>query len=146
MFAYSRGVPAPPLDVAALPGEVTLDVTLEAAPPELVPLPADLHPALARALTERGLEGLYSHQAQAWRGVVGGQVANVLRRLRRVCEFYGSSPRFLCASATIANPVELAQKLLEADDFELVDRSGAPRGERRLIFYNPQLIDRSLGV
>ncbi|HEX6488185.1 MAG TPA: DEAD/DEAH box helicase [Candidatus Dormibacteraeota bacterium] len=264
---------APPLDTTRLPGEVTLDVTLDEAPAEFADLPHDLHPALSSALRERGMDRLYTHQAQAWqaarsgrhvvvvtptasgktlcynlpvlqtilerpearalylfptkalaqdqlaelgrlaaalpielkvhtydgdtppgrrqavrdaghivltnpdmlhtgvlphhtawrrlfsnleyvivdelhtyRGVFGSQVANVLRRLRRVCEFYGSRPRFLCASATIANPVELAERLLETEDVELVDRSGAPRGERRLIFYNPQLIDRSLGV
>ena len=264
---------APPLDLSRLEGDVTLDVTLPEAPPELVDLPADLHPDLAAALRERGLTGLYSHQAQAWRavregrdlvvvtptasgktlcynlpvlqsilerpesralylfptkalaqdqlaelgrlaaalpvdlrchtydgdtppgrrqavreaghivltnpdmlhtgilphhtawrrlfsnldyvvvdelhtyrGVFGSQVANVLRRLRRVCEFYGSSPRFLCASATIANPTELARNLLEVGDLELVERNGAPRGERRLVFYNPPLVDRSLGV
>jgi DEAD/DEAH box helicase domain-containing protein len=263
----------PPLDAASLGGEVTLDHTLPAAAPELVDLPADLHPDLAAALGTRGLTKLYTHQAQAWasaragrhfvivtptasgktlcynlpvlqsiaenpqaralylfptkalaqdqlaelgrladalpldlkahtydgdtppgrrqavreaghivltnpdmlhtgvlphhtawrrlfanleyvivdelhtyRGVFGSQVANVLRRLRRVCEFYGSRPRFLCASATIANPLELAQRLLEVEDVDVIDRSGAPRGERRLVFYNPPLLDRSLGV
>ena len=266
-------MPTPALDTSALAGEVTLDHLLPAAPPQLVDLPSDLHPDLAAALRQRGLDRLYTHQAQAWaaaragrhlvvvtptasgktlcynlpvlqsildnpqaralylfptkalaqdqlaelgrladalpidlkvhtydgdtppgrrqavreaghivltnpdmlhtgvlphhtawrrlfanleyvvvdelhtyRGVFGSQVANVLRRLRRICEFYGSNPRFLCASATIANPLELAQRLLEVDDVEVVDRSGAPRGERRLVFYNPPLLDRSLGV
>src|SRR5437588_5507874 len=242
----------PPLDTSQLAGEVTLDTTLEALPPDLIDLPGDILPSLATALRERGLDHLYTHQAQAWeaarggrhvvvvtptasgktlcynlpvlqaildrpearalylfptkalaqdqlaelgrladalsidlkvhtydgdtppgrrqavrdaghivltnpdmlhtgvlphhtawrrlfsnleyvvvdelhtyRGVFGSQVANVLRRLRRVCEFYGSRPRFLCASATIANPVELAERLLEAEDIDLVDRSGA---------------------
>jgi DEAD/DEAH box helicase domain-containing protein len=70
----------------------------------------------------------------------------VIRRLKRVCAFYGSSPTFICASATIANPRELAQRLIEEENLELVDRSGAPRGERRLIFYNPPLLNRDLGV
>ena len=85
-------------------------------------------------------------ELHTYRGVFGSQVANVLRRLRRICAFYGSSPRFICASATIANPRELAQRLLEEDGVELLDRSGAPRGERRLVFYNPPLVDRALGV
>src|SRR6267378_1938611 len=81
-----------------------------------------------------------------YRGLFGSQVANVIRRLKRICAFYGSSPTFICASATIANPLQLAQKLLEEENIELVDRSGAPRGERRLIFYNPPLLNRELGV
>ncbi len=92
------------------------------------------------------LEYVVVDELHTYRGVFGSQVANVLRRLRRICEFYGSSPRFLCASATIANPRELAGRLLEVEDVEVIDRSGAPRGERRLVFYNPPLLDRSLGV
>ena len=263
----------PPLDVARLTGDITLDHLMAASPGEFVPLPSDLAPALAEALRRRGMERLYSHQAKAWeaarggrhlvvvtptasgktlcynlpvlqrilespqaralylfptkalaqdqmvelgemashlplrlkvhtydgdtppgqrtaireaghivltnpdmlhtgilphhtkwrrlfggleyvvvdeihtyRGVFGSQVANVIRRLKRICAFYGSSPQFLCASATIANPRQLAEDLLEEEDMVLVDRSGAPRGERRLVFYNPPLINRSLGV
>src|ERR1700693_2916271 len=81
-----------------------------------------------------------------YRGLFGSQVANVIRRLKRICAFYGSSPTFICASATIANPLELAQKLLEEENIELVERNGAPRGERRLIFYTPPLLNRETGV
>ena len=81
-----------------------------------------------------------------YRGLFGSQVANVIRRLKRICAFYGSSPTFICASATIANPLQLAQKLLEEENIELVERNGAPRGERRLIFYNPPLLNRETGV
>ena len=81
-----------------------------------------------------------------YRGLFGSQVANVIRRLKRICAFYGSSPTFICTSATIANPLQLAQKLLEEDNIELVERNGAPRGERRLIFYNPSLLNREMGV
>lgn len=263
----------PPLDIARLPGDVTLDHIVPASPGEYQPLPVDLAPGLADALRKRGMDRLYSHQAQAWeaaragrhlvvvtptasgktlcynlpvlqrilekpearalylfptkalaqdqmvelgemashlpvqlkvhtydgdtppgqrtaireaghivltnpdmlhtgilphhtkwrrlfsgleyvvvdelhtyRGVFGSQVANVIRRLKRICAFYGSSPQFLCASATIANPRQLAENLLEEEDIALVDRSGAPRGERRLVFYNPPLINRALGV
>jgi len=81
-----------------------------------------------------------------YRGLFGSQVANVIRRLKRICAFYGSSPTFICTSATIANPLQLAQRLLEEENIELVERNGAPRGERRLIFYNPPLLNREMGV
>jgi DEAD/DEAH box helicase domain-containing protein len=263
----------PPLDTESLPGEVTLDQVFPGRSAEFVALPTDLHPGLREALAQRGVDRLYSHQAQAYdavrqgrhlvvvtptasgktlcynlpvlqrilekptaralylfptkalaqdqlaelgalastlpiefrahtydgdtppglrtavreaghvvltnpdmlhtgilphhtkwrrlfsslefvvidelhsyRGVFGSQVANVVRRLKRICEFYGASPRFLCASATIRNPRQLAERLLEEEEVELVDRSGAPRGERRLVFYNPPLTNRDLGV
>src|SRR2546430_1761159 len=92
------------------------------------------------------LEFVVIDELHTYRGLFGSQVANVIRRLKRICAFYGSRPTFICASATIRNPRELARRLLEEDDVALVDRSGAPRGERRLIFYNPPLINRELGV
>jgi DEAD/DEAH box helicase domain-containing protein len=92
------------------------------------------------------LEFVVIDELHTYRGLFGSQVANVIRRLKRICAFYGSSPTFICASATIANPLELAKRLLEEDDVRLVDRSGAPRGERRLIFYNPPLVNRETGV
>ena len=85
-------------------------------------------------------------ELHTYRGLFGSQVANVIRRLKRICAFYGSKPIFICASATIANPLELAKNLLEEENIELIDRSGAPRGERRLIFYNPPLLNREMGV
>jgi DEAD/DEAH box helicase domain-containing protein len=93
-----------------------------------------------------GLEFVVIDELHTYRGLFGSQVANVIRRLKRICDFYGSSPRFLCASATIANPRELAERLLEEEQVELVDRNGAPRGERRLVFYNPPLVNKALGV
>src|SRR4030088_1282231 len=92
------------------------------------------------------LEFVVIDELHTYRGLFGSQVANVIRRLKRICAFYGSHPLFICASATIRNPLELAQRLLEEENIELVDRSGAPRGERRLIFYNPPLVNRELGV
>jgi DEAD/DEAH box helicase domain-containing protein len=80
-----------------------------------------------------------------YRGVYGSHMANVLRRLKRVCEFYGSKPTFICCSATIANPKELAEALTGAP-FELVDRSGAPSGEKYVVFYNPPVVNRQLGI
>ena len=79
------------------------------------------------------------------RGVYGSHVANVLRRLRRLCRFYGSDPQLICSSATIANPAELAEKLTGHEVAE-VDRSGAPRGERYFAIYNPPVVNRQLGI
>lgn len=86
-------------------------------------------------------------EIHAYRGVFGSHVANVLRRLRRLCHFYGSNPQFICCSATIANPLEHAQKLTETS-FELVDEvhNGAPTGEKQFILYNPPLVDEELGL
>ncbi len=92
------------------------------------------------------LEFVVIDELHTYRGLFGSQVANVIRRLKRICAFYGSAPTFICASATIANPLELARKLLEVENVELIERSGAPRGERRLIFYNPPLINREMGI
>ncbi|MGD0300634.1 MAG: DEAD/DEAH box helicase [Bryobacteraceae bacterium] len=80
-----------------------------------------------------------------YRGVYGSHLANVVRRLRRICEFYGSKPQFICCSATIANPKELAEALVESP-FELVDRNGAPSGEKYFVFYNPPVVNRQLGI
>src|SRR2546430_4087810 len=92
------------------------------------------------------LEFVVIDELHTYRGLFGSQVANVIRRLKRICAFYGSHPTFICASATIRNPRELATRLLEEENIALVDRSGAPRGERRLVFYNPPLLNRDLGV
>jgi DEAD/DEAH box helicase domain-containing protein len=92
------------------------------------------------------LEFVVIDELHSYRGLFGSQVANVIRRLKRICAFYGSHPTFICASATIANPRELAARLLEEEDIALIDRNGAPRGERRLVFYNPPLLNRELGV
>ncbi len=80
-----------------------------------------------------------------YRGVYGSHVANLLRRLRRICEFYGSKPQFICSSATIANPRELAESLTGAP-FVMVDRNGAPAGEKYFLFYNPPVVNRQLGI
>ncbi|PYR71640.1 MAG: hypothetical protein DMF86_25490 [Acidobacteria bacterium] len=84
-------------------------------------------------------------ELHTYRGVFGSNVANVLRRLRRICAFYGSHPVFICTSATIANPEELARRHVE-DDVVVIDRSGAPRGEKVLVFVNPPVVNRSLGI
>ncbi len=84
-------------------------------------------------------------ELHTYRGLFGGHVANLLRRLQRVCRFYGADPRFICASATIANPRQLAERLIEAP-VTLVDDDGAPRGDKHFIFYNPPLVDAGLGL
>jgi DEAD/DEAH box helicase domain-containing protein len=80
-----------------------------------------------------------------YRGVYGSHLANVIRRLRRICEFYGSKPKFICCSATIANPQNLAQSIT-GQPFELVDDNGAPSGDKYFIFYNPPVVNRQLGI
>ncbi len=80
-----------------------------------------------------------------YRGVFGSNLANVIRRLNRICRFYGSNPVFICCSATIANPVELAEKITGCS-VELVDNNGAPSGKKHLIFYNPPVVNRELGI
>jgi DEAD/DEAH box helicase domain-containing protein len=80
-----------------------------------------------------------------YRGVYGSHLANLLRRLKRICEFYGTKPIFICCSATIANPRELAEALTELP-FRIVDSNGAPRGEKFFVFYNPPVVNRQLGI
>ena len=86
-------------------------------------------------------------ELHTYRGVFGSNVANLFRRLRRICSFYGSDPRFIMTSATIANPKELAERLIEAP-VQLVppDLDGSPRAEKHIILYNPPVIDRRLGI
>jgi len=91
------------------------------------------------------LEWVVVDEAHTYRGVFGSHVANVLRRLRRLARAYGREPRFLLASATIANPVELAEELV-GTEFELVDDDGAPRAGREIAMWNPPLIDKATGT
>jgi len=101
------------------------------------------HPRWAKLF--ENLRYVIIDELHAYRGVFGSHLANVLRRLRRICRHYGSNPVFLCSSATIANPRELAERLTE-QPFELVDRSGAPRGEKCFVFVNPPVVNRQLGI
>src|SRR6266581_2231061 len=84
-------------------------------------------------------------ELQKYRGVFGSHLANVLRRLRRIARFYGSDPQFICSSATIANPGELASRLAETE-FDVIEENGAPAGEKFFIFYNPPVVNRFLGI
>jgi DEAD/DEAH box helicase domain-containing protein len=84
-------------------------------------------------------------ELHTYRGVFGSHVANLLRRLKRIAGFYGSAPQFICSSATIANPGDLAASLLEAD-LELVEENGASAAEKFFVFYNPPVVNRYLGI
>jgi DEAD/DEAH box helicase domain-containing protein len=84
-------------------------------------------------------------ELHTYRGVFGSHLANVLRRLRRVSRFYGCNPQFICCSATIANPGELASQLVE-QEVEVVEENGAPAGEKLFVFYNPPMVNRNLGI
>jgi DEAD/DEAH box helicase domain-containing protein len=84
-------------------------------------------------------------ELHTYRGLFGSHVANVVRRLRRICRHYGADPIFICASATIANPRDLAERLLEAP-VELVDDNGAPRGRKHVLVVNPPVANEQLGV
>ncbi|MEQ1868992.1 MAG: DEAD/DEAH box helicase [Vicinamibacterales bacterium] len=101
------------------------------------------HPRWAKLF--ENLRYVVIDELHAYRGVFGSHLCNVLRRLRRICHHYGSDPVFLCSSATIANPRELAERLTERP-FELVERSGAPRGEKFFVFINPPVVNHQLGI
>lgn len=84
-------------------------------------------------------------EMHTYRGVFGSHVANVMRRLRRICRFYGSDPVFILSSATIANPGELAAQLI-GDEVQAITESGAPQGEKHLLLWNPPVINAELGI
>jgi DEAD/DEAH box helicase domain-containing protein len=101
------------------------------------------HPRWAKLF--ENLKFVVIDELHAYRGVFGSHLANILRRLRRVCRHYGSDPIFICSSATIANPRELAEGLTERS-FELIEQSGAPRGEKFFLFVNPPVVNAQLGI
>src|SRR3954467_15631039 len=82
-------------------------------------------------------------EAHVYRGVFGSHVANVLRRLRRICEIHGTAPRFLLASATVANPAELATRLTGFEDVRVIDRDGSPGTSRTIAMWNPPVTDEA---
>jgi DEAD/DEAH box helicase domain-containing protein len=101
------------------------------------------HPRWAKLF--ENLRYVIIDELHAYRGVFGSHLCNVLRRLRRISRHYGSDPVFLCSSATIRNPRELAERLTE-QPFELVDKNGAPRGEKFFVFVNPPVVNHQLGI
>lgn len=80
-----------------------------------------------------------------YRGIFGSHLANILRRLRRIADYYGASPQYILCTATIANPKEMAEKTIEAP-VELVDENGAPSGDKYFIFHNPPVVNKYLGI
>ena len=101
------------------------------------------HPRWAKLF--ENLRFVVIDELHAYRGVFGSHLANLLRRLRRVCAHYGSSPVFICSSATIANPRELAERLT-GERFALVERNGAPRGEKFFALVNPPVVNPQLEI
>jgi len=101
------------------------------------------HPRWAKLF--ENLRYVIIDELHAYRGVFGSHLTNVLRRLRRICQHYGSNPTFICSSATIANPKDLAEALVE-QPFQLVSESGAPRGEKFFLFVNPPVVNQQLGI
>ena len=84
-------------------------------------------------------------EVHSYRGVFGSHLANLVRRLKRISQFYGCQPQFIGCSATIANPRELFEKLV-VEDVVLINKNGAPRGEKHFIFYNPPVVNKELGI
>ncbi len=101
------------------------------------------HPRWAKLF--ENLRFVVIDELHAYRGVFGSHLSNILRRLERVCRYYGSDPVYICSSATIANPRELAERLT-GKPFELVEKSGAPRGEKFFLFVNPPVVNAQLGI
>jgi DEAD/DEAH box helicase domain-containing protein len=101
------------------------------------------HPRWAKLF--ENLKFVIIDELHAYRGVFGSHLANIMRRLQRVCRHYGSDPIFICSSATIANPRGLAEGLT-GRPFELIDQSGAPRGEKFFLFVNPPVVNKELGI
>jgi len=93
----------------------------------------------------KNLKYVVVDEIHTYRGVFGSHVANLFRRLRRTCRFYGVSPQFICCSATIANPGDLARNLL-GEDVVVVDKNGAPSGKKIFMFYNPPVVNKELGI
>ena len=104
------------------------------------------HASWARTLQH--LRYVVIDELHTYKGVFGSHVANVLRRLLRIAAFHGSSPRILAATATIGNPRDHAARMfgVRPDEVELVDRSGAPRGQRRFFLFNPPVVNEELGI
>jgi DEAD/DEAH box helicase domain-containing protein len=101
------------------------------------------HPRWAKLF--ENLRYVVIDELHAYRGVFGSHLSNILRRLQRICRHYGSDPIFICSSATIANPKALAEGLT-GRPFELVEKSGAPRGEKFFLFVNPPVVNAELGI
>ncbi|SES32377.1 DEAD/DEAH box helicase [Salipaludibacillus aurantiacus] len=91
------------------------------------------------------LETIVIDELHTYRGVFGSHVANVIRRLKRICRYYGSNPSFICTSATIANPEELSEELI-GEPVRLINNNGAPKGRKHFVFYNPPVVHKQLNI
>ena len=91
------------------------------------------------------LEYIVIDEIHHYRGVFGSHLANVIKRLQRICKFYGSHPKFICCSATIANPDDLTERII-GRKVKLINNNGAPSGERHFLLYNPEVINQQLGI
>ena len=101
------------------------------------------HPKWIKFLSN--LKYVVIDEIHIYRGIFGSHMTNVIRRLRRIAKFYGSDPVFICCSATISNPLELASQIVESD-LKLINSSGAPTGEKHIVLYNPPLVDPVQGI
>jgi DEAD/DEAH box helicase domain-containing protein len=124
--------------------------TIRAAGHIVVTNPDMLHTAILPHHTKwlrlfENLRYIVLDELHHYRGVFGSHLANVLRRLLRICRFYGSAPQFICCSATIGNPREHAERLT-GRPVTLIDQSGAPAGERVIALYNPPVVNPALGI
>jgi DEAD/DEAH box helicase domain-containing protein len=147
-----EGIPAATLNAAAYDGDTPSNIRTRIRKEArlIITNPDMLHMGILPYHTQweaflSGLRYVVLDEMHTYRGVFGSHVANVLRRLRRLCAVYGSSPQFICTSATIANPGELAERLVEAP-VTVIDESGAPRGAKHVILYNPPLFDAERGL
>jgi DEAD/DEAH box helicase domain-containing protein len=93
----------------------------------------------------KNLKFVVIDELHSYRGVFGSHVTNVIRRLKRVARFYGTDPVFICSSATIGNPAELAERVL-GEPVTLIDKNGAPSGEKHIVLYNPPMVDQVQGI
>ncbi len=128
----------------------TVRSVVRAAGQVVITNPDMLHAAILPHHTKwfklfENLQFVVIDELHTYRGLFGSHLANVIRRLRRICAHYGSNPIFICASATIANPGELAERLIEAP-VELIAESGAPRGRRHVLIVNPPVVNPQLGI
>lgn len=101
------------------------------------------HPKWKRVI--ENLKYIVIDEMHIYTGVFGSHFSNVIRRLKRICNFYGASPQFICCSATIANPVELAENLC-GEKFKIIDNNGAPASGRHFFFVNPPIVNKELGI
>ena len=101
------------------------------------------HPKWIRFFSS--LKYIVIDEVHTYRGVFGSHMTNVIRRLKRIARFYGADPLFICCSATIGNPGELVEKVLE-EPVVLIDENGAPAGEKHLVLYNPAYVDKVQGI